>query len=105
MNFIVQPQFLPAGPRVGGVVMRHESVLPVAYFVQIPRTVQIKFTSSVAGTLHPPSLTSCPQAKFKAKSQASPELEQGLLMTRIGHQPILLAICLAVDHPGTCGLH
>jgi hypothetical protein len=57
--------------------MRNESVLPVGYFVQIPGTVQIKFTSSVAGTLHRP-----------IPKQAS-ELEQGLLMARIGQRPIL----------------
>jgi hypothetical protein len=72
--------------------MRNESVLPVGYFVQIPGTVQIKFTSSVAGTLHRPI------------PKQAPELEQGLLMARIGQRPIL-AICLPVDHPGSCGLH
>jgi hypothetical protein len=34
--------------------MRYKSVLPVGYFVQMPGAVQIKFTSSVAGALHPP---------------------------------------------------
>jgi hypothetical protein len=49
--------------------MRWElSVLPVAHFVQMPRTAQVKFKSSVAGALHP----FAPICK----------LEQGLLAVR-----------------------
>ena len=33
--------------------MRVVSVLRVGYFVQMPGTVQIKFSPSVAGLLHP----------------------------------------------------
>src|SRR5579872_1699255 len=54
MNFIVRPQLSLSGREARRHVMRVVSVLPVGYFVQMPDLVQIKFTSSVAGALHPP---------------------------------------------------
>jgi hypothetical protein len=52
--------------------MRYESVLPVGYFVQIPGRFQIKFTWSVADTLHRPNRKPAPGH--------GPELEQGIFL-------------------------
>jgi hypothetical protein len=67
--------------------MRVVSVLPVGYFVQMFGPVQIKFTSSVAGALHPP--------------RPYPELKQDL-RRQSGHWANGR---FPVDHPDFCGLH
>jgi hypothetical protein len=54
--------------------MRRDSVFRVTYFVQIRTAFQIKFTSSVAGALHP--------------ALPYPKLEQGFLMMPVGQRPI-----------------
>jgi hypothetical protein len=54
--------------------MRRSSVLRVAHFVQMGAAFQIKFTSSVAGALHPP--------------RSYPKLEQGFPMMWVGQRPI-----------------
>jgi hypothetical protein len=72
--------------------MRNESVLPVGYFVQMPNTVQIKFTSSVAATLHP---------TIPVISQTGTE-PSGNMYSASGP---FLAIRPTVDHPDQCGLH
>ncbi|MGA9952024.1 MAG: hypothetical protein WBG16_01060 [Bradyrhizobium sp.] len=59
------------------------------------RTVfQIKFKSSVAGALHPAATLPCP----------IPNWNKILWQRQLGERPIL-TIRLAVDHPGSCGLH